>query len=147
MAKSSRLILAISAAIMVGTLVFGLYPVGAQERERHGPRIVAPANGATVTGSFTVAYAFGGGDYTGQAEEHHGRRGGMQIFLLVDLPTPEPGSTFQADQTHIAFPQGQTQTTVALAPGKHALQLAILDHEGKIGRHFHGTDPVSIIVQ
>lgn len=129
--------------VTLGALLLGQHAAQAQERERHGLTIVAPVDGATLTGLVTVAVGTGGGD---QGHQHQGH-GGMHVFLLVDQPSPEPGATIQPDQTHIAFPEGQTQTTVTLPPGKHTLQLAVLDRDGKVGKRGGGTPPVSVTVQ
>lgn len=146
MPKNPLMMPALAAALMAATLVFCLYPAGAQEGRHPGLSIVTPADGATVSGTVTVAYGFGGGDgMPGQEHHRHGRD--LQVFLLVDQPAPEPGSTIQADASHIAFPAGQTEATLSLPPGPHSLQLAVLDPEGKIGRHGHPASPVSITVQ
>ena len=44
--------------------------------------------------------------------------------LLVDVvELPAAGSPIPADNQHIHFGGGQTETTLELAPGKHTLQL------------------------
>jgi Domain of unknown function (DUF4399) len=129
---------------VLAALSLGQQPAWAQEhehgREHQGLTISTPADGATVTGPVAVAFEGGEGG-------HRGHGGGMQVFLLIDQPAPEPGASFQPDPNHVEFPEGQAQTSVTLAPGKHTLQLAVLDREGKIGRHFHAAEPVSVVVQ
>lgn len=127
-------------------LLFGQHY--AQAQEHHGLSIASPPDGATVTGPLTVALA--SAEQQGQEGEHHhhGNGGGSrQVFLLIDQPAPAPGATIQADQTHIPFPEGQRQVTVTLPPGRHTLQLAVLDREGEIGRRFRAADPVTVTVQ
>lgn len=145
MFKNPLVMIAIAVALMIVTLAFGLYPANAQEREHPGLTIVAPTDGATVGGPVTVAYGLAGVE-AGSSQRHHGHRRALQVVLLVDQVAPEPGSTFVADQTHIFFPDGQVQATVILPTGPHSLQLAVLDHEGKVGRR-PATSPVSIVVQ
>jgi hypothetical protein len=113
----------------------------AQEREHPGLTITMPADGATVAGPVTVAFSVEGGG------GHRGHGGGRQVYLLIDQPAPQPGATIQADQSHIAFAEGGSQTTVTLAPGKHILQLVAVDHDGQVGRRFHAVAPVSVTVQ
>jgi len=129
---------AVLAIFLYGTAV-------AQAPEHQGLTITSPADGAIVKGPVTVAIfaGEGGGGHGG----HHGHGGGRQIFLLIDQPVPEPGATLQADQSHIAFPEDARETTLTLAPGKHTLQLAVLDHEGHVGRRFHPSGPISVTVQ
>ncbi|MGB8842165.1 MAG: DUF4399 domain-containing protein [Aliidongia sp.] len=127
---------AVLAVLLSGT-------VAAQEPEHQGLTITTPADGAVVMGPVTVAVSAGGGDHGG----HHGHGGGRQIFLLIDQPAPEPGATIQADPSHIAFPEDAKETTLTLAPGKHTLQLAVLDREGHVGRRFHPVAPISVTVQ
>ena len=119
----------------------------AQAQEHQGLTITTPADGATVAAPVTVAFSAGEGG--GQHGEHHGHGGGggRQVFLIIDQPAPEPGSTIEADQNHIAFPEDERQTTVTLAPGKHTLILAALDREGHVGRRFHAAEPVTVTVQ
>ena len=143
MSKKAMSKLVILGAVLIAPS-FAPSPAPAQEREHHGLTIVAPANGATVSGPLTVAFGFGGG---GANREHQGHGGGPHVFLLVDQPAPEPGATIQTDPTHIAFPEGQTQIIVTLPPGKHTLQLAVIDREGKVARRFHGAEAVTVIVQ
>ena len=125
-------------------LLFGRDPALAQEHR--GLSIASPADGATITGPLTVALATA--EQQGQEGGHH-HHGSFshQVFLLIDQPVAAPGTTIQADQTHVPFPEGQRQVTVTLAPGKHTLQLAVLDREGEIGRRFRAPDPVTVIVQ
>lgn len=132
------------AGAAFAVLLVGADPAQAQEHEHEhaGLTITAPADGATVTGPVTIAFA------AGEGGGHHGHGGGgRQVFVLIDQSEPEPGAAIQADPNHIAVPEGANQMTVTLAPGKHSLQLAVLDREGRIGRHFHPAQPVSVTVQ
>jgi hypothetical protein len=47
--------------------------------------------------------------------------------LLIDTPAPPLDLPVPADAAHVHFGGGQTETTVALAPGRHTLQLLLAD--------------------
>jgi hypothetical protein len=51
--------------------------------------------------------------------------------LLVDAPlTPaELDQPLPADDKHVHFGKGQTETSLKLAPGRHTLQLVLADHQ------------------
>lgn len=49
--------------------------------------------------------------------------------LLVDVETPPAaGQPIPADAQHLHFGKGQTETELALPPGRHTLQLILGDH-------------------
>lgn len=48
--------------------------------------------------------------------------------LLVDTPVPPLDEPIPADDNHIHFGRGQTQTQVTLPKGTHTLQLIMGDH-------------------
>jgi hypothetical protein len=124
----------------------------AQEHEHRGPSIAAPADGATVGNPVTVSLSFGGGprgpggnsdpgdrppppppSAGPESPDHHrGPRG--RLYLFVDAPQPENGTTVQEDATHLAWPSGQHDLVLPLAAGPHQLQLVFVDPEGKVGR-------------
>ncbi|QWA28338.1 DUF4399 domain-containing protein [Pseudomonas sp. RC3H12] len=99
--------------------------------------IVSPADGATVDKTFTVKFGIEGmglkpaGDQTPHTGHHH---------LLVDvdkapvadmpLPTslmPENNAPLPAGPQVLHFGKAQTEATITLTPGKHALQLVLGD--------------------
>lgn len=150
MAKTVLSALLVCGMALVGA-TFAQHPAQAQEREHHAPAIMAPADGTTVSNPVNVAFGFPGRD-GGEAEhhehqggEHHGH--GPHAVLLVDAPMPEAGATVPEDANHLAFPEGQRQTTVTLTPGQHVLRLIFLDREGNMNRRGIGSDPVTITVQ
>ena len=58
--------------------------------------------------------------------------------LLVDLDTlPNLNESIPADENHIHFGKGQTQTLLALDPGEHTLQLLLGDW-----MHVPHTEPI-----
>tara|TARA_R110002074_G_scaffold11758_1_gene43756 strand:- start:6017 stop:6496 length:480 start_codon:yes stop_codon:yes gene_type:complete len=89
--------------------------------------IVSPANGATVKSPVTVIFGLKGmgvapaGIEKPKTGHHH---------LLIDTPAPSGEDldyAIAADDQHVHFGGGQTETTVTLAPGKHTLQLMMGD--------------------
>ena len=81
---------------------------------------VEPADGATVTSPFKVKFAVTGmdvkpaGDMTANTGHHH---------LLINATPIKAGEVIPADETHIHFGKGQTETEVKLAPGTYTLSM------------------------
>jgi hypothetical protein len=48
--------------------------------------------------------------------------------LLIDTPVPPLDEPIPADENHVHFGAGQTQTTITLPRGRHTLQLIMGDH-------------------
>ena len=48
--------------------------------------------------------------------------------LLIDTPVPPLDEPIPADDNHIHFGLGQTQTYLTLPPGEHTIQLIMGDH-------------------
>lgn len=105
--------------------------------------IVSPENGATVTSPVTVVFGIEGfgvapaGTYEEGTGHHH---------LLVDTDLPQLDAPIPADDNHLHFGKGQTETVLELEPGDHTLQLLLGD-----GNHVpHSTalisDPIVITV-
>jgi len=139
--------LGVSAAVLA-LAVSVAAPASSQEHEHRGPTIVAPVNGATVSNPVTVAVGFGGneGPREGQENGEHRRRGG-HFFVFVDAPAPEAGMAVPTDATHVPFPEGQRQVTLALPSGQHRLLLVGVNPEGQVGGRAHGSEPITITVQ
>lgn len=87
--------------------------------------IVSPEHGAVVSGPVTVVFGLKGfgvvpaGVDRADAGHHH---------LLIDTDLPPLDRPIPADSKHVHFGQGQTETTLTLAPGSHQLQLLLGDH-------------------
>ena len=47
--------------------------------------------------------------------------------LLIDVEPVEAGATVAADEQHIHFGKGQTETEIELTPGEHTLRLQLAD--------------------
>lgn len=85
-------------------------------------------NGATVKSPLALRFGLTGmgvapAGVEKEATGHH--------HLLVDavpLTPAELSAPLPADEHHIHFGKGQTETTLKLAPGKHTLQLVLGDH-------------------
>lgn len=81
---------------------------------------VEPADGATVSSPFKVKFAVTGmeikpaGDMTANTGHHH---------LLINAKPVKEGDVVPADETHIHFGKGQTETEVKLAPGTYKLSM------------------------
>ncbi|GJI99816.1 hypothetical protein RugamoR64_03550 [Duganella rhizosphaerae] len=81
---------------------------------------VEPADGATVTSPFKVKFAVTGmevkpaGDMTANTGHHH---------LLINAAPVKAGEVVPADEHHIHFGKGQTETEVKLAPGTYVLSM------------------------
>lgn len=86
---------------------------------------IAPQDGAKVGNPVTVRFGLKGmgiapaGVAMAETGHHH---------LLVDAAAPAFDRPIPADERHIHFGKGQTETVVTLAPGRHRLQLLLGDH-------------------
>lgn len=104
-----RLILAASL-MLAGSTAFAQQSVA----------FVEPADGATVSSPFKVKFAVSGmeikpaGDMTANTGHHH---------LLINAAPVKAGEVVPADETHIHFGKGQTETEVKLAPGTYKLSM------------------------
>ena len=148
MLKTAVSVLIVCAGLLVGAM-FAYHPAAAQEREHRGPVIVSPTDGATLPGPVTVVFGFGGREGAqgpGEHQEGEHRRHGGHAYHVIEAPAPAPGSAVQADASHQLFPEGQRQITVTLAPGKHSLQLVLVNREGEVGR-FPGAAPITVVVK
>lgn len=87
--------------------------------------IVSPKDGATVGQSVTVVFGLKG---MGVAPAGVKKEGTGHHHLLVDVKElPPAGQVIPKDDTHLHFGNGQTETTLKLAPGTHTLQLELAD--------------------
>ena len=87
--------------------------------------IVSPKDGATVGQSVTVVFGLKG---MGVAPAGVKKEGTGHHHLLVDVKElPPAGQVIPKDDAHLHFGNGQTETTLKLAPGTHTLQLELAD--------------------
>lgn len=80
----------------------------------------SPADGATVMSPVKVKFGLEGmkiaplGDMTAKTGHHH---------LIINGEVIKAGDTVPADEKHLHFGKGQTETEVNLPPGKYTLTL------------------------
>ncbi|HET6588033.1 MAG TPA: DUF4399 domain-containing protein [Oleiagrimonas sp.] len=87
--------------------------------------IIAPADGATVSRTFTVRFGLKG---MGVAPSGVDKPGTGHHHLLIDVDTlPPAGMPIPSDAQHRHFGGGQTETVLTLPPGTHTLQLELGD--------------------
>ena len=87
--------------------------------------IIAPADGAHVTSPFVVQFGLKG---MGVAPSGVDKPDTGHHHLLIDVgKLPPAGQPIVADEHHVHFGGGQTQTTLTLPPGTHTLQLELGD--------------------
>jgi hypothetical protein len=89
-----------------------------------GVFFVEPKDGATVTSPFKVKFGVAGMDVKPAGEQvtgtgHH--------HLLINHESIAAGQGIPADDTHIHFGKGQTETEVKLAPGTYKLTMQFAD--------------------
>lgn len=118
--------LRLTTAIALGMLA--TLPALAQERtpapEGANVYIIAPEDGATVTSPVTVLFGLEGMGVAPAGVEHEAT---AHHHLIIDAELPPVEDPIPADDNHVHFGGGQTQTTVELAPGEHTLQLLLGD--------------------
>jgi hypothetical protein len=113
---------------LAGLLLLAPTGAAAQDRTPSSPEasvyFISPTDGAVVSGSVKVVFGLSGmgvapaGTDKAETGHHH---------LIVDTDLPPLDENIPADDNHIHFGGGQTETTVTLAPGKHTLQLLLGD--------------------
>ena len=114
--------------LIAGLAVAPLLPAQEGTPSLGGARvyIVAPAPGAIVASPVTVVFGLEG---MGVAPAGVEKAGTGHHHLLVDVESlPDLALPLPADDRHLHFGAGQTQTTLELAPGTHTLQLVLGDH-------------------
>lgn len=105
------------------------FAVAAQERTPApaGARVyfIEPQDGARIRGPLTVRFGLTGmgvapaGVQFPDSGHHH---------LLIDADLPPADQPIPADERHVHFGKGQTETVLNLKPGRHTLQLVLGDH-------------------
>jgi hypothetical protein len=106
--------------MMKSVLAAGLLAMSAAAFAQQSVSFVEPANGATVSSPFKVKFAVSGmdikpaGDMTANTGHHH---------LLINAAPIKAGEVIPADDKHIHFGKGQTETEVTLPPGNYTLTM------------------------
>lgn len=86
---------------------------------------VSPSDGDVVSGEVRIVFGLRGmgvapaGVSAPKTGHHH---------LLIDTGLADFDAPIPADDNHVHFGAGQTETVVELAPGEHTLQLVLGDH-------------------
>ena len=86
--------------------------------------VISPKNGETLASKLTVRFGLSG---MGVAPAGVAIDGTGHHHLLVDTPLPPLSLPIPKDAKHLHFGNGQTETTLELAPGAHTLQLLLGD--------------------
>lgn len=87
--------------------------------------IISPGHGEVVESPVTVRFGLKNmgvapaGVEAGNTGHHH---------LLIDTDVPPLDKPVPADDNHVHFGGGQTETTIELEPGQHTLQLLLGDY-------------------
>ena len=106
--------------MMKSVLAATLMSLSAMAFAQQSVSFVEPANGATVSSPFKVKFAVTGmevkpaGDMTANTGHHH---------LLVNAAPVKAGEVIPADEKHIHFGKGQTETELSLPPGNYTLTM------------------------
>lgn len=124
----------LARVVWLASILFGS-TLAASAQERPHQRSPAPAgaslsfvdlaDGARVSTRLRVRFSISGmevapaGTARSNAGHHH---------LLIDTPLPALNLPIPSDFNHLHFGGGQTETEIALTPGRHRLQLLFADH-------------------
>lgn len=85
---------------------------------------ISPADGDVVSSPVTVKFGLQG---MGVAPAGVNAENTGHHHLLVDTDLPHLNLPVPADDKHLHFGKGQTETVIKLPPGKHTLQLLLGD--------------------
>jgi hypothetical protein len=122
------------SVLLASSLVAGMaFAAQADDHAAHAwpegaaPYIISPADGATVKSPVTVVFGLKGMGVAPAGVEKE-KTGHHHLLIDTDLPSGEDlDYPIDADEQHVHFGGGQTETTVELAPGQHTLQLLMGD--------------------
>ena len=103
---------------------------------------VSPADGAEVTSPLKVEMGVEGmtvkpaGDLVASTGHHH---------IIIDGTAPAKGTAVPADETHIHYGKGQTETELELTPGEHTLTMQFANgHHMSYGPQMSTTIKVTV---
>ena len=106
--------------------------------------IIAPPSGEPVSGPVTVPVGPPG---VGVPPAGVGAPTPGHQQLANDAPVPPFDAPLPKDDNHVHFGGGQTETSVALAPGKHTLQLVLADKDHVPHEPPLVSEPITITVK
>lgn len=115
--------------ILVGGIALDATPVAAQDLRQPAPAgakvyFIEPRDGAEITGPVTIKMGLVG---MGIAPAGVDKPNTGHHHVLIDTNLTDPAAAIPADDKHRHFGGGQTETTIALPPGRHTLQLVLGD--------------------
>lgn len=115
-------------AMLKRTLIFAAIVALTPALADEGPQvyIISPADGAEVSSPFVVQFGLRGMGIAPAGIEFAGT-GHHHLLIDVDQLPPE-GKPIPADEKHLHFGKGQTETELTLPAGKHSLQLLLGNH-------------------
>jgi len=114
--------------LLLSSVAFGYYYNQlARKPKPKGAEVyfISPVDGDTVSSPVTIRFGLKGMGVApaGMKMDHTGHH-----HILIDAETlPNLGFPIPADDNHVHFGGGQTETTLNLSPGKHTLQLLLGD--------------------
>ena len=107
-----------------------------------GPQFISPKDGDTVASPLLIKMGIKGmkvhksGDIIEGTGHHH---------LIIDGAYVAENEVVPADDQHIHFGKGQTETTIKLKPGKHTLTLQFADgHHQSYGKVMSRTIHITV---
>jgi hypothetical protein len=126
LAKNGSWLLALVLALGTGVESAGSAPELPRSPAPHDAKlyIITPVDGAVVKSPVTVRFGLRG---MGVAPAGVARPGTGHHHLLIDTDVPPLDQPVPADEHHLHFGGGQTETTIELPPGTHTLQLVLGD--------------------
>jgi hypothetical protein len=121
-----RIRLAAAVALALTALAFGAAAQIPRTAATDGAALyfISPEDGQTLSGKITVRFGLSG---MGVAPAGVATPGTGHHHLIVDAPLPPMNLPIPKDDKHLHFGNGQTETTLELAPGTHTLQLVLAD--------------------
>lgn len=98
------------------------------EGPKEAPRVFfeEPKDGAKVKSPFKVKFGLAGMTVRPAGEDPLDKTSGHH-HLIINGEPGALGTAVPADETHIHYGKGQTETEVTLAPGKHTLTMQLAD--------------------
>jgi len=118
-------------------------PAGTEAESTVHVFFIEPVDNAVVPSTFTVRMGAEGVTVE-PAGEVHPNAG--HFHLIVDGDFAAPGEAVPADETHLHFGQGQTETQLTLTPGVHVLRLQLADgqHRGLEGDQYRAEITITV---
>lgn len=106
-----------------------IQPALSQTKAPEGAQVyfISPQNGATVKETFRVKFGLRGMGIAPAGVEKE-NTGHHHLLINTQLTGETLKEPIPADEQHVHFGGGQTETQITLPKGKHTLQLLVGDH-------------------